>query len=370
MEKFVVTNEELSAVADAAVPQPMKEPPKLPPAVPLGLKLTLWPLVLVLPLLCLVAIVLRVALRNKPPRTRYGWDAYLCTLLVISGVLFTGVMAFVVSTGVGTVPVSKGLVSFDEKSEFPTLPAAETLTGREISSKLKPLVVIASPQQKRWFSKAQGPSASMGTAFLLQADAEGYLFATARHVVEGQGLGAKLNEAREMLLSTMDGGWSGAMVVARHALRDVALVWVPRREGKSSFCQPIANAQQVTPGDTIYVIGHPEGLYFSLSTGIISRQAPDHTLQISAPISPGNSGGPVYDPHGALVGIVSYTFNKAVAPNAENLNFAVDANVLLDRSGWIYEEKGQERLNAFQQKCAAPAPAPAPNPAKETATHN
>lgn len=368
MEKFVVTNEELAGVADTPVRLPGTEPTKLPPAVPLALKLTMWPLVLVLPLLCLVAIVLRVALRNKPPRTRYGWDAYLCTLLVISGVLFTGAMAFVVSTGVGTVPVSKGLVSFDEKSEFPVLPAVEVLTGREISSKLKPLVVIASPQQKRWFSKAQTPSSAMGTAFLLQANAQGYLFATARHVVEGQGFNAKLTEAREMLLSTIDGGWSGAMVVARHALRDVALVWVPRREGQSSFCQPLVSANQVNAGDTIYVIGHPEGLYFSLSTGIVSRQPTDHTLQISAPISPGNSGGPVYDPHGALVGIVSYTFNKAVAPNAENLNFAVDADVLLDSKGWLYEGQGQERLAAYQKNCAQPEAAA--KPTKDTATQH
>lgn len=368
MEKFVVTNEELASVSDVSVPLPMKEPPKLPPAVPLAAKLSLWPLVFVLPVLCLVAIILRLAFRNKPPRTRYGWDGYLCTLLVISGVLFTGAMAFVVSTGVGTVPVSKGLVSFDEKNDYPALPTNEILTGRDISTRLKPLVVIASPQQKRWFSKTPTPSSSMGTAFLLRANPEGYLFATARHVVDGQGLGAKLTGAREMLLSGMDGGWSGAMVVARHAIRDVALVWVPRREGKSSFCQPIAGAGEANPGDTIYVIGHPEGLYFSLSTGIISRQAPDHTLQISAPISPGNSGGPVYDPHGVLLGIVSYTFNKAVAPNAENLNFAVEANVLLETTGWLYEEKGQERLEAFQKECALPSPAAKPE--KEAATQH
>ncbi|HUR37039.1 MAG TPA: serine protease, partial [Terriglobales bacterium] len=354
MEKFVVTSEDLAGVSPAPMLTPSAPPVQLPPAIPLWLRMALSPLVLVLPVLCLTAIVLRVALLNKAPRTRYAWDAYLCTLLVISGVLFTGAMAVVVSTGVGTVPVSKGLVSFDEKTEFPSLPAVENLTGREVSSKLKPLVVIASPQRKGWFSKTQAPSGSMGTAFLLQANAEGYLFATARHVVDGQGLNAKLVEAREMLLSTIDGGWSGAVVVARHAIRDVALVWVPRREGKSSFCQPVLNAKEVNAGDTVFVIGHPEGLYFSLSTGIVSRIPGDRTLQISAPISPGNSGGPVYDPHGVLVGIVSYTFNKAMAPNAENLNFAVDADVLLDTQGWLYEDKGPEKLASFQKNCATP----------------
>lgn len=369
MEKFVVTNEELASVAETPLSPSGAAPPQLPPAIPLALRLALWPLVLVLPILCLVAITVRVSLINKAPRTRYAWDAYLCTLLVVSGVLFTGAMAFVVSTGVGTVPVSKGLVSFDEKTEFPLLPAVEKLSGREISSKLKPLVVIASLQQKHWFRKSAAPSGSMGTAFLLQADEKGYLFATARHVVDGEGLGAKLTEVREVLLSTIDGGWSGAKVVARHAVRDVALVWVPRLDGQSSFCQPLLQASEVNPGDPVYVIGHPEGLYFSLSTGIVSRLPGNQTLQISAPISPGNSGGPVYDPHGALMGIVSYTFNKAVAPNAENLNFAVDAAVLLDTKGWVYEAMGLEKLSSYQKNCAA-APPPDAKSEKDIAPKN
>lgn len=353
MEKFVVTKEELASLADPPAALVSAEPQKLPPAVPLGTKLSMWPLVFVLPILCVVVVVVRVSLRSRPPRTRHGWDAYFCTLLVISGVLYTGVLAFVVSTGVGTVPVSKGLVSFDERSDYPVLPSTEALTGREISSKLKPLVVVVTPKQERWFSKTPMLSGSLGTAFLLQANGDGYLFATARHVVEGQGWRAKLSEAKEMLLSTIDGGWSGALVVAKHTIRDVALVWVPRREGQSSFCQPLLAKDQINPGDPVYVIGHPEGLYFTLSTGIISRLAANNTLQISAPISPGNSGGPVYDPHGALVGIVSYTVNKAITPNAENLNFAVNANVLLDAQGWQYEDKGQERLAAYQKECAA-----------------
>jgi S1-C subfamily serine protease len=350
MDKFVVTDEDLASIVEQPIPAPSL-PTKLAPAVPLWGKLALAPLVFVLPVLCLLAIILRIALRSQPPRTRHAWDAYLCTTLVVSGILFTGVMAFVVSTGVGTVPISTGLASFDERFDFPRLPSSGTLTGRELSKNLKPLVVIASPAQKLWFRKEQLPSGSIGTAFLLQADAAGYLFATARHVVDGQGWASKVNGGTEVMLSTIEGGWSGANVIARHTMRDVALLWVPRHEGQGDFCQPVVSASGINSGDPVFVIGHPEGLNFSVSTGIISRVAENRTIQISAPISPGNSGGPVYDPRGALLGIVSYTFNKAIAPNAENLNFAVDADVLLDSTEWRFENHGDERLASYKKSC-------------------
>lgn len=350
MDKFVVTREEVAEIKEqpllAATPQA-----KLQPAIPLWARLATAPLVLVLPLLCLFTIVIRLALRSQPPRTRHLWDAYFCTLLIISGVLFTGAMAFVVSTGVGKVPISTGLAEFDERSDFPKLPAAEPILPRDLSKNMKPLVLIVSPPAKQWFRNDLTPSGSIGTAFLLQADAAGYLFATARHVIDGESWATKVSGSSEVLLTTLQGGWSGAKVVARHSARDVALLWVPRHEGKGEFCQPVMSAAEINSGDAVFVIGHPEGLNFSLSTGIVSRLAGNRTLQISAPISPGNSGGPVYDSRGALLAIVSYTFNKAIAPNAENLNFAVEADVLFDAAGWSFANSGEEKLNNFKRAC-------------------
>ena len=94
------------------------------------------------------------------------------------------------------------------------------------------------------------------------------------------------------------------------------------------------------------MIGHPEGLRFTLSTGIISRLH-GSTLQISAPVSPGNSGGPVFDDRGELVGIVTSMVDKHGDPNAENLNFAVSADALLHDSGWQFSGVGKRRLSDF-----------------------
>ena len=106
-------------------------------------------------------------------------------------------------------------------------------------------------------------------------------------------------------------------------------------------------------GKSIFVIGHPQRLFFSLSTGIIMRTHEDKMVQISAPVSPGNSGGPVYDDHGELLGVVSRKVDRRFSPNAENLNFAVRADALLDEAPWGFQANGKELLAAFRTAHAA-----------------
>jgi S1-C subfamily serine protease len=67
------------------------------------------------------------------------------------------------------------------------------------------------------------------------------------------------------------GTWGAADVIARHRNLDLALLWVPRDSGGGNFAEPIASSSDVTDGESVFVIGHPEGLRFTLSTGIISR---------------------------------------------------------------------------------------------------
>jgi V8-like Glu-specific endopeptidase len=74
------------------------------------------------------------------------------------------------------------------------------------------------------------------------------------------------------------------------------------------------------------------------------------TLQISAPVSPGNSGGPVYDQQGNLLGVVSSTLDKSYQPNAENLNFAVSAQALLKENDWEFSKSGKQYLLDYLKK--------------------
>ncbi len=80
------------------------------------------------------------------------------------------------------------------------------------------------------------------------------------------------------------------------------------------------------PGAAVYAIGNPAGLDRSISTGIVSavRLLDGHQLiQITAPISPGSSGGPVFDAHGQVIGVAVGILEKG-----QNVNFAVPSVVL------------------------------------------
>jgi S1-C subfamily serine protease len=94
--------------------------------------------------------------------------------------------------------------------------------------------------------------------------------------------------------------------------------------------------------------GHPEGLKYTLSTGIISGFR-GNDVQISAAISPGNSGGPVYDDHGNLIAIVSSKFDHNRDANAENLGFATSVAALHEPSGWSFAPGGERRLKQYTQ---------------------
>jgi uncharacterized protein (TIGR02145 family) len=86
-----------------------------------------------------------------------------------------------------------------------------------------------------------------------------------------------------------------------------------------------ANAS-VKPGQNIYVIGSPKGLPATISNGIISglrKFNSNDLIQITAPISPGSSGGPVMDIQGQLIGV-----SVSQLSEGQNLNFAIPSKYL------------------------------------------
>jgi len=78
-------------------------------------------------------------------------------------------------------------------------------------------------------------------------------------------------------------------------------------------------------GSKIYTIGNPRGLEGTISQGIISgyRKENYDVIQITAPISPGNSGGPVLNGNGHVIGVSTFTI-----ANSQNLNFAIPIKYL------------------------------------------
>ena len=344
MDPIVITTQEV-AQAQIPVQSAPEVRPKVPNPVPLWARLLLAPLVLILPLLCLVALILRLSVRGRAPRVRQTWAAYLLTLLIISGFLST-VLAVTLYSIPGPTPdaISSALTDLDERSNFPTLPTSKVMSSVELSSTLKPLVLMASPAAKRWFQQSYGTSGLLGAALILHADSHGYLLATARHVADGEGWRTKQGVQKVMVSVGMN-GWASAQVVGRHKRFDMALLWLERNSGGADFIQPVATYSSVQMGEKIFVIGHPEGLNFSVSNGIVSRTPGNDILQVSAPISPGNSGGPVYDEYGNLLGIVTSKVASAADPDAENLNFAVSTDALLHEQDWEMVSGGSAPKN-------------------------
>lgn len=349
MDKIVISPAEV-AQTQISPELPARLDTKLPPAVPGWAKWALSPLVLVLPLLCLVAIVLRIAMRGLPPRTKHEWTSLLTTVLTASGILTSAVVVVVLSFPPMPSLVGTGLSELDEQKAFPTLPANSSMSAKDVSEKLKPLVAVISPARRSWLTHQEMPSASFGAGTLLHANAEGYLFITARHVVDGPAW--TIASGSRALIAMASGAWGAADVVARHRTLDLLLLWVPRGSGSGKFVQPLAKDSLSIEGENVFVIGHPEGLRFTLSTGIVSRMD-ESTVQISAPVSPGNSGGPVFDDRGDLVGIVTSMVDKHGDPNAENLNFAVRADALLEDSEWDFVSIGHRRLSEYLLQVAA-----------------
>ena len=343
MDKIVISPNEITEIKEAPEGAPRPEA-KLPPAIPWWARISVGILALCLPLLCLIAIILRVAFRAQAPRVRYAWTGYLSTLLIISGFLTSAASVLLFSFGSVPAILATGLSELDEQSDFPALPAAKELTGADAARELKPLVAVVAPTAQSFFGKREVLSNSFGAGMLLEVNDRGYLFASARHVI---GFGSwTLKDRHRAMLSLSAGIWAGAEVIARHTRLDLVLIWVPRHSGSAEFAQPIATPRE---GQAIFVIGHPEGLKYTLSTGIISRME-NSTLQISAPVSPGNSGGPVYDQQGNLLGVVSSTLDKSYQPNAENLNFAVSAQALLKENGWEFSNDGKQHLEDYLAK--------------------
>jgi S1-C subfamily serine protease len=347
MDPIVITNQE---VAQAKIPlQDAQEiRPKVADPIPMWARLLFAPLVLVLPVLSLAALILRIATRGQAPRVRQTWSAYLLTLLIISGIFSTVLAVFTLSLDSVQAPdaISSSLSDLDERGNFPTLPSGKVMSSVELSSTLKPLVLLASPAAKRWFQPTAGVSGLLGAALILHSDSHGYLLATARHVADGEDWRLR-HGSQKVMVSVGMNGWASAQVVGRHKQLDIALLWLDRHFGDAEFNQPVATYSSVQMGERIFVIGHPEGLNFSVSNGIVSRTPGNDVLQVSAPISPGNSGGPVYDEFGNLIGIVTSKVARSMEPEAENLNFAVSTDALLHESDWEMVSGGSAPKNVL-----------------------
>lgn len=156
----------------------------------------------------------------------------------------------------------------------------------------------------------EGPIAQ-GTGFFINKNGA---ILTNYHVIRnGDRAVAELQDGRTV---TIDG------VLAFNKTRDVAIV---KAHGDNFRTLTLGNSDQLEVGDEVVAIGSPQGLESTVSNGIVSAirtvEGKGKLLQISAPISHGSSGGPLFNMEGEVVGITSSGIEKG-----ENLNFAIPIN--------------------------------------------
>ncbi len=118
----------------------------------------------------------------------------------------------------------------------------------------------------------------------------------------------------------------------------------------------LGDSNKLTVGQHIYTIGNPIGMERTLSDGLISALRKDDKqnlwyIQISAPISPGSSGGGLFDEDGKLIGITSAGILKG-----QNLNLAIPANLLSDLPA-----RSAAAMEKFKNKTTQDATAVGPN---------
>lgn len=159
---------------------------------------------------------------------------------------------------------------------------------------------------------ANGQPLSLGSGFFVR---NGQV-ATNLHVVKGASRGyAKL--VNQKTKYDIEG------ITAIDAERDLVILKI---SAPGAQVIPLGDSDTVQVGAPIYAVGNPRGLEGTFSQGIISsirKVGTDKILQLTAPISPGSSGGPVLNDKGHVIGVSVATFR-----GGQNLNFAIPANYL------------------------------------------
>jgi putative serine protease PepD len=212
----------------------------------------------------------------------------------------------------------------------PVAATSEALTAGQAYDLAKDSVAFITAQVTQSsgdpFGGAQTGEAT-GSGFVV--DSRGYIVTNA-HVVDG---------ASDIKVKIGDGKALDATLVGKDDSTDIALLKVDA----GSKLKPLAlgDSERVEVGDPTYAIGNPYGLDRTLTTGVVSAlqrqiQAPngytiDDVIQTDAALNPGNSGGPLLDQSGQVIGVNSQIESSGSSSGQAGnvgIGFAVPANTV------------------------------------------
>lgn len=195
------------------------------------------------------------------------------------------------------------------EAEAPTgKPTPEVLSNEALAARAKASLVFIRSTDRT------GAEHGLGAGFIISQDG---LIVTARHVI---------GDGRDFAVELMDGKIVPVKEVFASTNRIDLVVF--RVEAQDLSALPLSEDIETAQGREVVAMGHPRGMRNSMAGGIVSghQDIEDiRMLQLAMPIQPGNSGGPVLDRTGSVVGIV--TLKSSVA---ENVGFALPVKLLRD----------------------------------------
>jgi S1-C subfamily serine protease len=208
-------------------------------------------------------------------------------------------------------------------------------TVGEVFRKVAPSVVVIRARG-RDITAATGAMtfSEIGSGVLISADGK---VMTAAHVVHAMDT---------ISVEFLGGDTVPARVVGSEPAADLSLLQLERVPAGAPAA-PLANSDTVQIGDPVVIVGAPYGLSYAVSAGLISARWAPNTVyrtmplaeffQTDAVINTGNSGGPMFNMGGEVIGIVSHNISKS--GGSEGLGFVVTANtarelLLEKRSFW------------------------------------
>jgi putative serine protease PepD len=223
-------------------------------------------------------------------------------------------------------------------------PGVVDITSKGVSSGNSQSSPFGGPQQ-------QSQSTATGTGFV--SDGEGHII-TAAHVVDG---------ASSITVKFADGTARKATVTGKDDATDVAVLKVDP-SGLTLHPLKLASSASLDVGTSVAAIGDPFGYARSISTGIVSGvdrtiSAPNgftvaHAVQTDAALNPGNSGGPLLNAKGEVVGIVDQIATDGSAEQSSGVGFAVPIDLV--KSQLTTLEAGQKVEHAYLGVATSDAP--------------
>jgi serine protease Do len=200
-------------------------------------------------------------------------------------------------------------------------PAGQALVAHELPSVVSISILRAPSAPAATPSNAAAPRGRrfLGSGFII--DPSG-IIVTNRHVIEG---------ATDILVTLQDNTLLRAQLLAEADEIDLALIKVTPDQPLPAV--RFADSDRVKVADLVFAIGNPLGLGGSVSRGIISalnrdiRDTPyDDYIQTDAAINHGNSGGPLFDEQGEVIGMNTALFSPEATSGSIGLGFAIPSN--------------------------------------------